>query len=75
MGECINVGIALVAMCFLLGCVARSQEATQIECTDRDGQILYAGPYIEENEIDYIVPMDDGRLAVVRKGVCRKVQA
>ncbi|HEX9137169.1 MAG TPA: hypothetical protein VF905_09540 [Nitrospirota bacterium] len=75
MGECIKVSIALVAMCFLFGCTARSQEATQIECTDRDGQILYTGPYIEENEIDYIVEMDDGALAVVRKELCRKVQA
>ena len=75
MGEFIKSGIALVAMGFLLSCAARAQEATQIECTDRDGQILYTGPYIEENEIDYIVPMDDGTRAVVRKGVCRKVEA
>jgi hypothetical protein len=75
MSECIKIGIPLVAMCLLPGCAARSQEATQIECTDRDGQILYAGPYIEENEIDYIVQMDDGTRAVVRKGICRKVQA
>ena len=75
MGECIKVCIALVAMCFLFGCTARSQEAGQIVCTDRDGQILYSGPYIEENEINYIVEMDDGSLAVVRKDVCRKMQA
>ncbi len=75
MGECIKVSIALVAMCFLFGCTARSQEATQIVCTDLDGQIFYSGPYIEENEINYIVEMDDGSLAVVRKDVCRKMQA
>ncbi len=75
MGECIKVCIALVAMCFLFGCAARSQEATQIKCTGSDGQILYAGKYIEENLSTYIILADDWTLAMVPKGVCQKVPA
>jgi hypothetical protein len=75
MGEFIKVGIALGSMCFLLGCAARLQETTQIKCTGRDGQILYAGPYNEENLSEYIVQVDDWTLAVYRKGACRKEQA
>ncbi len=75
MGECIKVSIALIAMCFLFGCAARSQETTQIKCTDSDGQILYAGSYIEEKLSEYIVRVDDWTFAVVPKGACRKVPA
>ena len=74
MGEFIKVGIALVAMAFLFGCAARLQETTQIECTGRDGQILYAGHYIEENLSEYIVQVDDWTQAVYPRGACRKVQ-
>jgi hypothetical protein len=67
--------IALAAVCFLFGCAARLQETTQIECTGSDGQLLYAGPYNEENLSEYIVQVDPWTLAVYRKGACRKVQA
>jgi hypothetical protein len=75
MGALIKGGLALGAMCCLLGCAARLQETTQITCTGRDGQILYAGSYIEENLSEYIVQVDDWTLAVVPKGACRKVPA
>ena len=75
MGACNKMCIALVAVCVLFGCAARLQETTQIKCTGSDGQILYAGPYNEENLSEYIVQVDDWTLAVYRKGACRKVQA
>ena len=75
MGALNKVGIALGAMCLLLGCAARLQETTQIKCTGSDGQILYAGSYIEENQSEYLVQVDDWTRAVVPKGTCRKVPA
>ena len=75
MGAFNKMCIALVAVCFLFGCAAPLQETTQIKCTRSDGQILYAGPYNEENLSEYIVQVDDWTLAVYRKGACRKVQA
>ena len=75
MGALNKMCIALGSMCFLLGCVAHLQESTQIQCTGSNGQILYAGPYKEENLSEYIVQVDDMTLAVIRKGACRKVQA
>jgi hypothetical protein len=75
MGACNKMCIALVAVCVLFGCAAPLQETTQIKCTGSDGQLLYAGPYNEENLSEYIVQVDDWTLAVYRKGACRKVQA
>lgn len=75
MGAFTKMCIALGSMCFLLGCAAHLQDSTQIQCTSRDGQILYVGPYKEENLSEYIVQVDDLTLAVYRKGACRKVQA
>jgi hypothetical protein len=51
------------------------QETTQIQCTSRDGQIIYAGPYIEENVSGYTIQLDDWTLAVYSKGACRKEKA
>ena len=75
MSACNKMCITLVAVCVLFGCAARLQETTQIKCTGSDGQILYAGPYNEENLSEYIVQVDDWTLAIYRKGACRKVQA
>jgi hypothetical protein len=75
MGAFHKMCIALGSVCFLLGCAAHLQESTQIQCTGSGGQILYAGPYIEESLTEYLVQVDDWTQAVVRKDVCRKVQA
>lgn len=75
MGELKKMCLALGSMCLLLGCASRSQETTQIQCTSRDGQIIYAGPYIEENVSGYTIQLDDWTLAVYSKAVCRKEKA
>lgn len=75
MGELNKMCLALGSVCLLLGCAAHLQETTQIQCTGSDGQILYAGPYNEENLSEYIVQLDDWTVAVFRKGACRKEQA
>lgn len=75
MGALNTLCLTLVAVCFLSGCAGRLQETTQIKCTGSDGQILYTGPYNEENLNAYIVQLDELTLAVYRKGACQKVQA
>jgi len=76
MGAFNKMCIALVSMCFLLSCAVPMQQTTQqIQCTDRNGQILYAGPYNEESMFEYIVQVDDFTRAVYRKGACRELPA
>jgi hypothetical protein len=75
MGELKKMCLALGSVYLLLGCAARVQETTQIQCTSRDGQILYAGPYIKENVSGYTIQLDDWTLAVYPKGACRKGEA
>jgi len=77
MGEFHKMCIALVFVCLPLGCAAPSQETreTQIHCADRDGQILYTGPYKEESWNGYRVQLDDWTGAFYPKGACRKVPA
>jgi len=75
MGECSKISIALVFMCLPLGCAAPLQEAKEIQCTDLDGQILYAGPYNEESSNGYLVQLDDRTGAFYPKDQCRKIAA
>jgi hypothetical protein len=73
MGEGNKMCLALGSVCLLLGCAAPLQETTQIQCTSRDGQILYAGPYDDENAPLTVQGLSDmlrnwniGRLRVTR---------
>jgi hypothetical protein len=75
MGELKKMCLAVGSVCLLLGCAARVQETTQIQCESRDGEILYAGPYIEENPLGYTVQLDEWTQAVYPKGACRKGEA
>ena len=75
MGTFNKMCIALVSVCFLVSCAAPLQQTTQIKCTGRDGQILYAGPYNEESWTAYIVQVDDWTQAVFRKGACERMGA
>jgi hypothetical protein len=78
MGECNKLCIALVSVGLLLGCGALwegTQESNQIRCTDRDGQILYTGPYNEESLKGYLVQVDELTRAFYPKGMCHKVPA
>lgn len=74
MGALNKMCIALVSVCVPLGCAMPLQQTTQqIQCTSRNGQILYVGPYNEENMDEYIVQVDDFTQAVYRKGACRRL--
>jgi hypothetical protein len=73
MGALKKVCLVLSAMGLLLGCGARLQQTTQIECRDSDGQILYAGQYLEEHLSEYLVQVDESTQAIVPKDACRKV--
>jgi len=79
MGECNKMCVALVSMGLLLGCAAPLQEAReipkQIQCRDRNGQILYTGPYEEESGNGYLVQVDDHTTDFYRKDQCRKMPA
>jgi hypothetical protein len=46
-----------------------------VRCTDRDGQIIYTGPYNEESWNGYQVQLDNWTGAFYPKGMCRKVPA
>jgi uncharacterized protein len=71
MSEYNKMCIALVSVGLLLGCVAPLQETQQIQCTDRDRQIVYTGPYIEESLGGYLVQVDESTRAFYPKGMCR----
>ena len=71
LGEFNKLCIALVSVGLLLGCAAPVQETQRIRCTDRDGQILYTGPYNEERLDGYLVRVDNLTHAFYPKGMCR----
>ena len=75
MGECNKIAIALVFICVPLGCAVPLQETKKIQCTDRDGEILYTGPYHEERWNGYLVQLDDRTSAFYPKAACRKMPA
>ena len=75
MGECNKMCIALVSVGVLLGCAAPLHETQHIHCVDRDGDLIYTGPYDKENFKGYLVQVDELTRAFYPKGMCRKVPA
>ena len=76
MGEFPKMCIALVFVCLPLGCAAPPLQQTRgIQCAERNGQILYTGPYNEESWNGYRVQLDDWTGAFYPKGACRKLPA
>ena len=75
MSEYNKMCLALVSVGLLLGCAGPLQETKQIQCTDRDRQIVYSGPYIEESLGGYLVHVDDLTRAFYPKSICHKVRA
>ena len=73
MGECMC--IALVSVGVLLGCAAPLQETREIQCVDRNGDLLYTGPYNGESWDGYLVQLDDFTGAFYPKGQCVKMPA
>jgi len=67
--------IALFFVCLPIGCAAPFQEAKEIECVDRDGDLIYTGPYDEETWNGYVVQLDDRTGAFYSKGMCHKLPA
>ena len=61
--------LALISVCLLIGCAA----PPQLQCTGKNGQILYLGPYDEEHASEYVVQVNDHTREFYRKSACRKV--
>jgi len=62
----------------LLGCevlLEGTPVSQRIQCTGRDGQILYTGSYNEESWNGYVVRVDNLTRAFYPKGMCHKVPA
>ena len=76
MSKFTNMCVTLIALNVLLSCAAPYQHVLsrgQIQCTGRDGQIIYTGPYNAENPDEYIVQVDDLTRDFYHKNACQKL--
>jgi len=55
--------------------LVKDSQTKEIQCTDRNGQILYTGPYNKESWNGYVVQVDGWTGAFYPKGTCHKMPA
>ena len=55
--------------------IVKEAQTKEIQCTDRNGQSLYTGPYNKESWNGYYVHVDDWTAAFYPKDACHKVPA